>query len=332
MRPERWKGGRCGAPFPVYEDAVGDLLAAHRSGDSPRDAAVAHVLATCAGYAYADLDTFATIASRIGFAEPACVCVSQAVDAMFIFSTAYLMQSSCGRVVILAYRGTQPANLANWLGDADIGSESMVLAGQPLAVHSGFHRNFRATRTAVLDELIAAREGRSLFDPEVKVDRPMEALYVTGHSLGGAMAVLFALSAAADPDFASIADRLRAVYTFAQPMAVGEPLPEIASRASRTLFRHVMARDIVPSLPPAGWGHFAHAGREFRYDEGEWREQQAPLTQLTNFLAIPRAFLATLARTSRRAESPFTLDDHGPHHYISALRPPGRVTEFGDRG
>jgi hypothetical protein len=26
-----------------------------------------------------------------------------------------------------------------------------------------------------------------------------------------------------------------------------------------------------------------------------------------------------------------TIADHGPHHYIAALRPAGRVTEFGDR-
>ena len=28
----------------------------------------------------------------------------------------------------------------------------------------------------------------------------------------------------------------------------------------------------------------------------------------------------------------FTMADHLPHHYIAALRPAGRVTEFGDPG
>ncbi len=38
-------------PFPVYEQLVDDLLAAHRPAAALRDATVAHALGTCAGYA-----------------------------------------------------------------------------------------------------------------------------------------------------------------------------------------------------------------------------------------------------------------------------------------
>ena len=48
----------------------------------------------------------------------------------FIFSTAYLVQSHCGRVAILCYRGTEPATLGNWLGDAEIGQDRHRLAQQ----------------------------------------------------------------------------------------------------------------------------------------------------------------------------------------------------------
>lgn len=65
MRVERLQGRACGRPFPIYEDAVATLLVAHRPGDAAvtdaRDAVVAHVLATCAGYAYADPTTVATM-------------------------------------------------------------------------------------------------------------------------------------------------------------------------------------------------------------------------------------------------------------------------------
>jgi len=47
------------------------------------------------------------MAARLGFDRPVCVRITQIVDAMFIFSTAYLVQSRCGRVVILCYRGTE---------------------------------------------------------------------------------------------------------------------------------------------------------------------------------------------------------------------------------
>jgi hypothetical protein len=332
MKPDRLKGGRCDPPFPIYEDPVGSLLAAHQSDDSGRDAAVAHILALGAGYAYGDIETMATVMSRAGFAEHASVLVSEVVDAMYIYSTAYLTQSRCGRVVILSYRGTQPANLANWLGDADVESDSMLLGTETVSVHSGFYRNLRATRMAMIDELNAALEGRSLADRTEKVDRPMEALYITGHSLGGALAVLFALSIAATPEHSAIADRLRAVYTFAQPMTLGEPLPEGARRVSRKIFRHVLPRDIVPALPPGGWGHFAHAGHEYRYVTGAWQKQETPVAQLVSIREITRALVSMFAPASRREGSRYSLSEHGPHHYISALRPRGRITEFGDQG
>ncbi len=210
MDVERLAGGACGRPFPVYEDLVRNLLAAHGSEDAGRDAVVAHVLGTCSGYAYADIETVAMMMSRLGLEGSACVRIAQIVDAMHIFSTAYLVQSRCGRAAILCYRGTEPANLGNWLTDADVGSASIALGGDALVVHAGMLRNVRSTLWAVLDELNLALQGRSLRDPRQSVERPLEALYVTGHSLGGAMAVLFALSLAGTPEDREIADKLRA--------------------------------------------------------------------------------------------------------------------------
>jgi hypothetical protein len=332
MNVERLAGGMCGRPFPVYDDLVGSLLAAHGAEDAGRDAVVAHVLGTCAGYAYANLETVATIMTRLGLESGACVRITQTVDAMYIFSTAYLVQSRCGRAAILCYRGTEPANLGNWLADADVGPDSITLGSDALVVHSGFHRNVQATRWAVINELNLALEGKSLLDPRKSVDHPLEALYVTGHSLGGAMAVLFSLSLAGTVEHREIAGKLRAVYTFGQPLATGEPLPEVARELGRKLFRHVNARDVVPSLPPAAWGHFAHFGREYRYARGEWQPAETAVAQLSNLREIPRALLAFLATAKRRDSSRYTMADHGPHHYISALRPKGRVTEFGDQG
>ena len=127
---------------------------------------VAHVLGTCAGYAYSDADTVAMMMTRLGLDANACVRVAQTVDAMFIFSTAYLIQSRCGRVVILCYRGTEPATLGNWLGDAEVDFESSTLSlndgAHAIKVHGGFHRNVRATWSTVLGELtLALRDGRS---------------------------------------------------------------------------------------------------------------------------------------------------------------------------
>ncbi len=315
-------------PFPIYADAMRELLHAHTAG-SERDTGVAHILGVLSGYAYGDTATVATMASRLGMAGSACVRVAETVDAMYICSTAYLLQSRCGRVAILCYRGTELANAANWLGNADVGSQTVEVCGAPLCVHAGFHRNMRATRWPILECLRAAARGESIGSAGTPVGHPLEALYVTGHSLGGAMAVLFALSLAGEE---ALLARLRAVYTFGQPLAVSGPLPGAAANFGRRVFRHVYGRDIVPSLPPRAWGSFEHFGHEFYYADGRWRRRDPVTAQLAGFRGVPASLLGMIAPVKKRDALRFTMADHPPHHYIAALRPAGRVTEFGDLG
>ncbi len=317
------------APFPVYADPAADLLGAHAGGPETRDALVAHVLAVLSGYAYSDTATFALMASRLGL-RGVCVRVSQTVDAMFIFSTAYVLQSRCGRLGILCYRGTEPANLGNWLGDADVGAQLLELDGARLSVHAGFYRNVRATRVQVLQLLHAAADGFSLEGDGVRVE-PLQALYVTGHSLGGAMASLLALDLLARAEDRPLLQRLRAVYTFGQPLAVAGPLPPAAAPVAARVFRHVHARDVVPSLPPGAWGHLEHFGHEYHGAGGDWHRRESATTQLASLREVSRSLLGSFAPLRPRVAPRFTIRDHGPHHYIAALRPPGRVTEFGDR-
>ncbi len=325
MNVDRTLASDCADPFPVYPDLVERLLGAPTDGEP--DPAIAHILATLAGYAYSDGATVATIAARLGLQRASCVRVEQFVDAMYICSTAHLIQSRCGRVAILAYRGTEPTNITSWLGDADVSPTGMALAGDdavhPLTVHGGFYRNFRVTRWQVTRELARAREGRSLSDPDRRTEHPLTALYVTGHSLGGAMAVLFAL--------AMRYEQLRAVYTFAQPMTLSPPVGAEALEVTRRIFRYVLEGDLVPGMPPVGWGEFVHVGTEQRFADGIWRRTERPTEQLANLRGVSRTLIGLLTSSARRASIRNALDLHGPHRYIDALRPSDRVTEFGDR-
>ena len=66
MSIERVLGGDCADPFPVYPALVDTLAAAHVRAPLERDPTVAHVLGSCAGYAYADAGTVSTVMTRLG--------------------------------------------------------------------------------------------------------------------------------------------------------------------------------------------------------------------------------------------------------------------------
>ena len=106
--------------FPVYHDLEALLAEEEQQPDRQPPATVAHTLAVAAGYAYSDAETVSMMLARMGLQDNHCLRVDMSVDAMFIRSTAYLIQSSDGSVVILVYRGTEPTNLVNWLTDADV--------------------------------------------------------------------------------------------------------------------------------------------------------------------------------------------------------------------
>ncbi|MCD9007033.1 lipase family protein [Luteimonas sp. XNQY3] len=330
---ERIGTGDCTPPFPIYHDLVERLLAAHAAGHDGHDATVAHALATLAGHAYADTGTMASIMARLGLAGGTCVRVAQTVDAMYIHTTAYLLQSRCGRLAILCYRGTEPATLGNWIADADVGSEALRLAPGPaglVRVHAGFHRNLRATRWAVLEQLRMARQGRSLLEPERAVAHPLQALYVTGHSLGGALAAVFALTLADAVD--DIGACLRAVYTYGQPLCVGAPLPPQAETIAQRTWRHVLPLDPIPALPPAAWGAFAHFGHEYRpcNPGGAWQAARDPVAQMPTLKGLGRSLLSLAGAQRRRDPQRPAFAEHLPHRYIDALRPAGVLTEYAE--
>ncbi|MEU6143627.1 lipase family protein [Streptomyces sp. NPDC047081] len=267
--------------FPVYPDLV-DRLVEDKHQPDP-DGVVPHAMATCAAYAYAgfeqhsDVETVAMIMARLGLEENRCRAFEQRVDAMYIASAAYLVQDRDRRVVILCYRGTQPEDIISILTDADVRPETLTveLEGHRHEVHAGFYRNVRATRHLIVQALERALRGESV-DPDEEGTRGsgLEALYITGHSLGAAMAAIMAVTLVHEPRYRHIAEKLKGVYTFGQPMVGG---PDLARACEETpgphgtyvlrdrLIRYIFDRDVVPALPPRPVGPYAPFGREFHY-------------------------------------------------------------------
>ncbi len=267
--------------FPVYPDLAERLL--EDKGQPDPDGVIPHVMATCSAYAYAgygmrtDPETMTMIMTRLGLERSECWSAEQRVDAMYIASGAYLVQDRDRRIVILCYRGTQPEDIISILTDADVRPEMLAveLDGKRYEVHAGFYRNVRATRHLVVEALNRALRGESVV-PGVSGTRGegMRALYITGHSTGGAMAALMAVMLTHEPRYRRIAEKLKGVYTYGQPMIGG---PDFARACEETvgpsgtpvlrerMLRYIFDRDLVPALPPRPVGPYAPFGREFHY-------------------------------------------------------------------
>lgn len=337
LRP--FKQGRSKS-FPVYRDLVKTLV----STETHPDGRIAHVMAVCSAYAYSDIETVATMMARLGLEENHCMMIEEYVDAMFITSTSFLIQSRDGRVVVLCYRGTPATSLITWLTDANLEptriempSPSGSSSGE---VHGGFYRNVRSTRYEILNALGRAMNGESVRPhSEEKLESPLEALYITGHSLGGASAAMLALMLVVEPDYKPVLDTLKAVYTYGGPMIAGRELAEACDQRPflhERVIRYVYANDVVPQLPPRESGPFAHFGDGYQYklkgDGGSWQHNHAPRKQLRNLLEIPAAPLTLFTgdlKLTRRLQLHASLRDHLPQYYIDALTPQGVHSEFG---
>lgn len=341
-------------PNPVYPDLTEDLVTAIAVPDDK----LRFVLGVCSSYAYGDTRTVATVMDRLGLTRNRCRMISEYVDALFLTSTAYLIQSHDGRAAILCYRGTPPTSAITWLTDFEVEPVTITVPGPDGApvrrVHGGFYRNVRSTRFKIAELLQDAIDGKSILDPaENPEDEPpaarLEALYITGHSLGGASAALFAAlltfdpikHAAAQPNTGGeIAARLRAVYTYGSPM-IGNPAFAKACNAdaflAKNVIRYVYANDVVPQLPPNASGAFSHFGREYRYtppgEKGDWHLSKRPRRQLRSLLELataPLAIVATSLKLTRHIPFHASLSDHFPQYYLDALTPPELRSEFGD--
>jgi triacylglycerol lipase len=157
--------------------------------------------------------------------------------------------------VIVAFRGTEPAQLKDWSVDAQ--AVRLGAAGLTGTVHIGFVRALDAVWSGIESTVRNHVAGG-------------KKLWITGHSLGGALAVLAACR---------LSDLHPGVYTFGQPRVGDEAFADTYdSRIGERYFRFINDKDIVARVPPftAGYRHF---GREMQVTPSlmrripEWRRQ-----------------------------------------------------------
>jgi hypothetical protein len=195
--------------------------------------------------------------------------------------------------VILAFRGSEPINehLRDWIVNFQFEqTRDPLFTGE---VHSGFSRSLSAAWGDV-DQILHKALGAA---QEVGADDPGVPLFITGHSLGGALATLASsrLASGEGPARAGVLARLKhvATYTFGAPR-VGSP--DFCRSYKPFTCRVVNDLDVVPQVPLQG--------REV----GALRDRLPPFTpEWVKKLVLD----VNLAPQYGHVESLFHLDDRG---------------------
>ncbi|KAH6784306.1 hypothetical protein C2S52_009265 [Perilla frutescens var. hirtella] len=154
--------------------------------------------------------------------------------------------------IVVGFRGTEPFNVEDWCTDIDI--SGYKLQGIKGRLHRGFAK---ALGLGLVheneDDHAYATITRVVIEHLKKNNDTTTRLIVTGHSLGGALAVVFA-AALVMHDQIQLLERLEAVYTFGQPRVgnaeFGEFMEEQFKLYGVEYCRFVYNNDFVPRIPP----------------------------------------------------------------------------------
>jgi hypothetical protein len=135
---------------------------------------------------------------------------------------------------IVAFAGTDPLKIEDWIKD-------FTLAPEPNVLHLGF--------MTALDAVWPTIE-------EVIKRRPEQPLFFTGHSMGAALALLGAEHALNKAGITPTA-----VYTYGSPRTGGLDFFKSYAKLGDKTFRLVHGNDIVATVPPSANGNFRHVGQ-----------------------------------------------------------------------
>jgi len=196
-----------------------------------------------------------------------------------------------GPSVIVAFRGT--TDLRNWLTDLDARMLPWDQA-QELPVHRGFLEAWLSIRE---DVIYALR------------DIPLTKVWFTGHSLGGALAMLASYDLRYGPNVSA------GLYTFGQPRVGGRQFAKLYNLLLRDrAWRVVHREDLVPHVP---WllGRYAHAGAEAWYERNDPHSVMIDRTFAQYAVADLSAAADVLLRDSRDIGR--WIGDHEISNYLA---------------
>ncbi|KAG9302066.1 hypothetical protein G9A89_021110 [Geosiphon pyriformis] len=161
---------------------------------------------------------------------------------------AYIAVNDLRKLIILSFRGTQPQHLKDLWTDAQL-FFTKYRSIPKAKIHQGFFKAFDSVAENILNKVKALLN-----------TYPSYSVGVTGHSLGGALAVISSLHLKENiPSL--IPDRNFFVYTYGQPRIGNDALAQyIQSQIEVKRVTHTT--DITPHMPPRNVG-YQHAPGEY---------------------------------------------------------------------
>lgn len=149
--------------------------------------------------------------------------------------------------IVVVFRGS--SNINNWIINIDAIRTTYPLCSG-CSVHEGFYSGYTfvasAVRTAVQN---------------LKAKYRTAKLYITGHSLGGALAIF------GTADLKNLFGAVDLTYTFGQPRIGNAAFASWFETQHPNVFRLIHYADIVPHLPPSNLG-FLHSNKQAWYQRG----------------------------------------------------------------
>lgn len=233
------------------------------------------------------------------------------IDLTKHFEDVYAIAAGGDDFIVLAFRGTKDVN--NWMTDLQASPVSfpwLFESGPDVGeVHAGFGHALRdawGDISKALTDLVPP--------PELDPTAPAPTFWITGHSLGGALAVL--ASATFSMWSGAPLRGVNGIYTFGQPrIGLYEFCGNYDHLLNRKTFRFVNNKDLVPRVPFRGFD-YADIGQMIHFTAGGAPALES--TQWSNFLS--RTFQSFDDFFEIAGNIKFDVGDHAMDGYASLVQ------------